>query len=229
MSRDEFLSRVRQATQAGRAFRVHVADVDAETGYVGARCEDVCQAMAAEVDEVGGKAHIVSNIEAAREHLLDLLEQYKASSLLLWEHEVLTTVGIRTALADSHIEMFDHARLTAMNHADARSAIMAADVGITSCDIAVAETGSLIVCSQPGQERIASLVTPVHIAVVTRQQIVADLFDAFERLDKLGFDDIPSNISIITGPSKTGDIELTLTTGVHGPGKWHVIIIDQSN
>jgi L-lactate dehydrogenase complex protein LldG len=107
---------------------------------------------------------------------------------------------------------------------------MGVNVGITSCDAAIAETGSLMMCSSPGQERVASLVAPVHIAVIERSQIVPDLFDAFAWLE-LGAGKssdqphVTSNVVFITGPSKTGDIELTLTTGVHGPGKWHVVIV----
>ena len=225
MSRDEFLARVRQAAHAGRAYRVHVDEVEPSTGYVGARSNDICQAMADEVNEVGGFAHIVGDFDEAKRQVLDLLDKYQAKSVLQWQHDVLDSLSLSESLQGRGIESFDHERLNSVPEDEARSQYMAADVGITSCDIAVAETGSLIVCSRPGQERIASLVTPVHIGVVTRQQIVPDLFDAFAQLNQLGFDDVPSNISIITGPSKTGDIELTLTTGVHGPGKWHVIII----
>jgi L-lactate utilization protein LutC len=102
---------------------------------------------------------------------------------------------------------------------------MAADVGITSVDFAIAETGTLVVCSKMGQERLASLAPPVQIAIVERSQIVPDLMDVF---DGFGADavNLPSNLVLITGPSKTGDIELQLTTGVHGPGHVHVLVAD---
>ena len=68
--------------------------------------------------------------------------------------------------------------------------------------------------------------------VVERRQIVPDLMDAIAFLGggpgtKRSREpaEFPSNAVLITGPSKTGDIELQLTTGVHGPGKWHVIVI----
>ena len=77
---------------------------------------------------------------------------------------------------------------------------------------------------RPGDERVASLLPPVHVAIVERQQIVADLIDAFSALTR-GKEELPSNVVLITGPSKTGDIELQLTTGVHGPGTWHVIVV----
>ena len=52
-----------------------------------------------------------------------------------------------------------------------------------------------------------------------------DLFDVFDQLGAAGPENLPSNVAFITGPSKTGDIELRLTTGVHGPGTWHVILL----
>ena len=121
--------------------------------------------------------------------------------------------------------MFGYERLAAIPPAEQRTALLACDVGITSCDCAIAETGTLMMCSRPGQERVTSLLPPMHIAIVERQQIVPDLIDAFELLRERGLDQLPSNATWITGPSKTGDIELQLTTGVHGPGKWRVIIV----
>jgi len=101
--------------------------------------------------------------------------------------------------------------------------MLSADIGITSANYAIAETGSLAVGAKPGQERLASLLPPVHVAVITRTQIVPDLIDAFRSLEGQV---LPSNLALITGPSKTGDIELQLTTGVHGPGNWHIVVID---
>jgi L-lactate dehydrogenase complex protein LldG len=92
-------------------------------------------------------------------------------------------------------------------------------------DYLIAETGSVVLASRNEQPRSVSLLPPVHVAVAHRRQLLPDLFDLFSQLDlqKIGF---PSNLSIITGPSKTGDIELRLVTGVHGPGEIHVVVID---
>ena len=87
----------------------------------------------------------------------------------------------------------------------------------------LAETGSLIVHSSPTEPRSGSLLPPVHIAVARREQIVADLFDVLEPYSAERSP--PSNLVLITGPSKTGDIELKLVTGVHGPGEVYVIIL----
>jgi L-lactate dehydrogenase complex protein LldG len=89
--------------------------------------------------------------------------------------------------------------------------------------VAVAETGTLAMASRPGAERVASLLPPVHVAVISADQIVPDLFDLFATMQK-SLPELPSSWVLITGPSKTGDLELKLTTGVHGPGHWHVIV-----
>ena len=79
-----------------------------------------------------------------------------------------------------------------------------------------------LACARPPSRGGCVAFAPMHVAIVECQQIVPDLIDA---LAKLKSDVMPSNVTRITGPSKTGDIELQLTTGVHGLGKWRVIII----
>ena len=106
-----------------------------------------------------------------------------------------------------------------------RELIFAADAGITNVAALLAETGSLVMSSSPEQPRSPSLLPPLHIAIAKEGQIVADLFDLFEAYSA---EKLPaSNVVLITGPSKTGDIELKLVTGVHGPGEVHVIVLAQ--
>jgi L-lactate dehydrogenase complex protein LldG len=99
-----------------------------------------------------------------------------------------------------------------------------ADIGISGVAYAVAETGSLVVASARKEPRSLSLLPPVHIAVVGKSQLLADLFDLFAVLEPEKTR-LPGCISLITGPSKTGDIELKLVTGVHGPGELHVVVL----
>lgn len=88
----------------------------------------------------------------------------------------------------------------------------AADAGITSADHAVAETGTLVLASGPGRPRAASLLPPHHIAILREDRIVPTLFELMPRLGRL-----PSALALITGPSRTADIELTPVRGAHGP------------
>lgn len=93
---------------------------------------------------------------------------------------------------------------------------------VTNVAAAIAETGTIVCLSGPLTARGASLIPPVHIALVEPRQIRADLFDVFDELDARHT--FPTNINLITGPSKTADIEGILITGVHGPGTVHVVL-----
>jgi L-lactate dehydrogenase complex protein LldG len=232
MSRDAFLARVRQAAIMGRAYRVHLKPVPENIGYVGVQ-EDLVERFAAEVDAVGGQSYIVPDLAAAKVALHRLLEEAGATSALAWEHELLDRLGLAELLAAPGVKLHTNRSLAALPPEEQRRLMLACDIGITSCDCAIAETGTLMVTSRPGQERVASLVPPFYVAIVERKQIVPDLIDAFRMLgsgrvheqSEMHQSSMPSNVTFITGPSKTGDIELQLTTGVHGPGKWRVIII----
>lgn len=219
--RKQFLARVRLAAEQGRAYRVHLHPVPEEVGYLGAS-GDLCERLAAEVNAVGGQAYVVADLAAAAQQLQTLLAEAGARSAVVWKHDLLSRLGLGRLLAAAGVTLHDHEGLQALSVEEQRKRLLTCEVGITSCDVAIAETGTLMMCSRPGQERVASLLPPMHVAIVERKQIVPDLIDAMAMLDSKN---LPSNLTLITGPSKTGDIELQLTTGVHGPGKWRVIVI----
>jgi L-lactate dehydrogenase complex protein LldG len=97
-----------------------------------------------------------------------------------------------------------------------------AEVGVTGCHAAIAETGSLVLLSGPGSSRTVSLLPPLHVALVRPQDLSFSMSDFFEsnaaRIAEA------SCCTFVTGPSRTADIELSLTIGVHGPGRVVVII-----
>jgi L-lactate utilization protein LutC len=105
-----------------------------------------------------------------------------------------------------------------------RDAIAQVEVGITSADYALADTGSLVMFTESNESRLLSLLPPCHIAVIERSKIVACLDDVFRLRPLPGARS--SAMVVITGPSRTADIEMRLVRGVHGPGEIHVIIID---
>ena len=88
---------------------------------------------------------------------------------------------------------------------------------------AVAETGSLVIRPDAHHGRLLSLAPPIHVAFVKPQQIVADLIDLMQMIDA---DTRAPNITLITGPSKTADIEGSLVIGVHGPGMVRVMLVN---
>lgn len=102
------------------------------------------------------------------------------------------------------------------------SDIFGFDVGITTAQAAIAETGTLVLDSARERHRLVSLVPPVHIAIVDEATIYGTLGETLSMLQN--GEELSPAITFITGPSRTGDIELTLTIGVHGPQELYVII-----
>jgi L-lactate utilization protein LutC len=94
---------------------------------------------------------------------------------------------------------------------------------VTVMPAAIAETGSVAWHASARTPRLATLAPPVHVAVVPQDRIMPDMADYFAWLAQRGIG--TSNATLITGPSKTADIEGTLITGVHGPGKVEIVIV----
>lgn len=93
-----------------------------------------------------------------------------------------------------------------------------AEAGITVAELAVAESGSLLLASKPGASRLTSLAPPLHVCLVRSQDIVPDLASAMDRLPG-------GNSVLISGPSRTADIEGVIVRGVHGPRELWVLIV----
>ncbi len=100
------------------------------------------------------------------------------------------------------------------------------DASITDCRYGLADTGAMMVWSDPGFGRSTTLTVPLHIILLPAGRIVADMIDAMPRILRDTAGKMPSNVVIINGPSKTADIEMNLVTGVHGPKFLHAVVID---
>ncbi|MFI5134207.1 MAG: lactate utilization protein C [Chitinophagales bacterium] len=102
-----------------------------------------------------------------------------------------------------------------------------ADAGITTCECLVARTGSILITSRKESGRALPIFPPVHIVIAYNNQLFYDLKEALQKLMEKFNGNIPSMISIATGPSRTADIEKTLVLGAHGPKEVYVFFIDQ--
>ena len=100
------------------------------------------------------------------------------------------------------------------------------DLGISICDGLVARTGSVIITSQSGFGRALSILPPAHLIVARRSQLLPDLDDAYRFLKTRYSMSWPSMLSIITGPSRTADIEKIIVLGAHGPKNLLVLLLD---
>jgi L-lactate dehydrogenase complex protein LldG len=99
-----------------------------------------------------------------------------------------------------------------------------ADVGVTGALWAVAETGTVVVSAAPPGGRAPSLLPSVHVVFVGEARLLATVRELFVHIEEM--DTFPSNLVLITGPSKSADIGNELALGVHGPGELHVVLVE---
>jgi L-lactate dehydrogenase complex protein LldG len=139
--------------------------------------------------------------------IVSFLREHKCNKVMLSSTRILTNLGAVHFLCDNGFAARTWRQINADEAYDM-------DAGVTEVDFAVAETGSLAIRHRPEHGRLLSLVPFVHIAIVQPKDLLPDLIDLFERLAQEG---TGSGVTIISGPSKTSDIEMTLVQGVHGP------------
>lgn len=182
----------------------------------------------AELTAVGGHVDIVSHPDQLRTRLQELRKQMDLHTVLRAE----PPAGGPLAWQKWQQAVDDGGFRTISLAAD-RQTLATADAGVTLVDAAVADTGSLVLAAAPGRPRLVSLLPPVHIALLPTSRLVATRAELFAWLHPfIGAAPTaagirwPANVTFITGPSKTADIESDLTIGVHGPGHVHVFVFD---
>lgn len=149
--------------------------------------------------------------------ILNLAEEKKLKSFSIWESQYLKEIKLKRTLKDEGLKL-----ITAKN----KNRIADSDIGITEVDYAIADTGTLVLLANKNQPRSVSLLPPIHLAIVREGNLVRNINDLFiilkSKLEEGA--DMTSCMTFITGPSRTADIELNLTLGVHGPKELNVII-----
>ena len=99
---------------------------------------------------------------------------------------------------------------------------------ITSCELLIARTGSILMTSAQKSGRTASVYAPIHICIAYTDQLVYDIKEGLQFI-KEKYSNLPSLITLATGPSRTADIEKTLVVGVHGPKEVYVFLVDKAS
>jgi L-lactate utilization protein LutC len=215
--RDAFLQRVREAVAKGNRPGVAAGRPErGRVGYQGADPDPVAR-FQEELTRAGGQLHLAADSEGAVRKVREIIQTHSVRRVLLGRGSYLDTLGLAGRLRGLEILCVD-----ALSPDSSPEPLFAADLGISGVDYLIAETGSVVLLARPEEPRSLSLLPPVHIAIAERTQLIPDLFDLFE-----GRTEMPSCLTLITGPSKTGDIELRLVTGVHGPGELQVVLVGQ--
>jgi L-lactate dehydrogenase complex protein LldG len=154
-------------------------------------------------------------------------------SVALWKHPLIEEMNIGEILRKRNIGTIFSNQPDAGKTERDRFIKESADsfIGITSADYCIAETGTLVLKTAPGNERIVSLLPSIHVAVIKLEQVIADFKELYTLLDK-DLKDSPEGIekgmTFITGPSKTADIEATMVHGAHGPREVYIYVITGS-
>lgn len=170
-----------------------------------------------ELSNVNTNVLQANNPDTTKESLLNLIQEKDLKSFSIWESKYLKEINLKGDLKEVGLKL-----ITAKN----KNRIANSDIGITEVDYAIADTGTLVLLTNKNQPRSVSLLPPIHLALVRQENLVRNIKDLFIILkSKLKeVEDITTCMTFITGPSRTADIELNLTLGVHGPKELFVFI-----
>jgi L-lactate dehydrogenase complex protein LldG len=144
---------------------------------------------------------------------------------------LLSELGLEEMLRSWGLEVTAWSRLEPSRtdgNLDFRQRCFQAQFGITGTDFVLAETGSLVLSSITEGSQLASLAPPVHIALYRRSQLLGSLEEVLERVPLAGSQDAGRSTVLITGTSRTADIEQILIRGVHGPREVHAVLVEES-
>ena len=175
----------------------------------------------------GWNVHRSANPDDTVSYVTRLALSIDANLVLRSDEEVLSSLNLDTQLGEAGIMTGLATRHNELDEEGLRRALSQADMCVTGADWAIAETGSVVAQPRTGLSRLVSLTPQVHVALVSPSDVVPDL-DSFFRIQK----DLhqqgrwPPYTNIITGPSRTADIEQTLVIGVHGPKEVHMVILE---
>ncbi len=174
--------------------------------------------FASELEKVNTNVLEAANEDKIKESLLSLIKEKELKSFAIWESQFLKEINLKQELKDAGLRL-----ITAKN----KNRIAKADIGITEVDYAISDTGTLVLLADKNQPRSVSLLPPIHLAIVRPENLVRNINDLFVILksELQDSEDITSCMTFITGPSRTADIELNLTLGVHGPKELYVLVL----
>lgn len=171
------------------------------------------------VSRVSGSEDILTYVES-------LAVKARAKKIITTTQKAVTEINFSHLLGHLELSITEVKNTGEIAPSDLRARAIAADIGITGVEYAIAETGTCVLSADDETGRLVGLAPPIHIVLVKKGQVLSTLDDLFT-IRKLQFldENFPTYTNLISGPSRSADIEYTLVTGVHGPGDVHMLLI----
>lgn len=246
MDRSEFIGMV--SASLGRTAAPETVNFDSRYGELANAVEsadtvrsearenstELAHTAAVALADSGWQVHRATTVEDVGDVLSAVCADSEIRNVVRTDHAILDSANVDAVLSRAGVEC-DVTRLqaTTSDEAERRDQIESAkqrmfevDAGITGGDYLIAETGTLVIHPGSGVARLASLAPPIHIAVVHTNQVLPSLDELFllEHVD-IATGNRASGMNLISGPSRTGDIEAQIVYGIHGPIETHIILV----
>jgi L-lactate dehydrogenase complex protein LldG len=156
---------------------------------------------------IGANCKIIDSLAEAKIEIANIISEKKAKTIAISDAPIIVHIAERI-----NAEFIQNA---------STQELFDCDIGITSAQFGIAETGTLVIESDKEFNRLTSLIPPTHICILEASKIRQNLGEILSELER----DLSKSITFITGQSRTSDIELTLALGVHGPKELFVFIV----
>jgi len=186
---------------------------------------ELVERFATVLEAVGGRAHGPVPVDEALDLLVALCRERAGGAAVAVStgDPVMAKLGVAGRLAAAGLDVL------MPDDVFWRERLAEAGVGVTGAIAGVAASGTVGIACGPGAPRATSLVPPAHICLVMRGTMVEDLAEALRRCTPAAdATELPSGLVWVSGPSRSADLELVLTVGVHGPGSVDVVVVEEN-
>ena len=185
--------------------------------------EDILRKFQQKHESLAGVIHRVSGINAAADRVIAILQEKRAAKVAMSNLPEELSSALELRCAEAGMELLK----PPFGGPDIPGALDSVEVGISWADFAIAETGAVVEFTVDDSHRLVSMLPQVHVAVLRAAEVVETLQEAAAPIRNF-YRQNPLNaiVSFISGPSRTGDIEMRLILGVHGPAETHAVIIN---
>lgn len=184
-------------------------ETDTESSVFRENAETAEVTFAQEFTKIGGKFAYCEDENDMAEKLKFIIQDSKMDNVFCFEE------SLKPILELNQISFEDHT-----------GDLLESSIGITTCEFLTARTGSVIISSRQLSGRRINVFPEIHVVVASTNQLVNDVKDGLSQLKEIYEKGFPSSVTVISGPSRTADIEKTLVMGAHGPKELYVLLVE---